>query len=300
MPELILFVVVMVAAGYVLRRSGRVRSESARELNLVVFYVTLPPLIFRAIHGATLRWSVLALPALAWGATAVGLALAALLARAGRLPGDRAGAAALALAFGNTTFFGYPVIHGFYGPAHLVLAVFYDLLGATIAANTVGALVASAAGGRGARLGPLVRRLAVFPPLWALGLGLALRGVPLPPMVDGVLERVGVATVPLIMLSIGLTLRFRDWREDWPLVAAVAVGRLVVVPAVIFVLARALDLPLAWRRVAVLQAAMPTMFFSLTLALLFGLRVPLVVNAIMLTTVASFATLPLWHLAVER
>ena len=45
---------------------------------------------------------------------------------------------------------------------------------------------------------------------------------------------------------------------------------------------------------------MPTMFYSLTLALVFGLRVNLTVNAIMFSTVAAFATLPLWRLLLSR
>jgi predicted permease len=141
----------------------------------------------------------------------------------------------------------------------------------------------------------MARRLATLPPLWALALGLALHGAPLPAAVDHVLDRIGVSTVPLMMLSIGMSLEVRHWRRDLGLVGVVTAARLLLVPAAIYGLTAALHLPPEWRRVAVIQSAMPTMFFSLTLALLFRLQVDLVVNVIVLSTVSSFVTLPLWH-----
>jgi predicted permease len=212
---------------------------------------------------------------------------------------DRAstGAVVLATAFGNTTFFGYPVILAFYGPDHLAPAVLYDLLGASIAANSLGVLVASVCGqGDGAAgLGSILRRFASLPPLWALALGLALRGVRLPDVLDQVLAHMGVATVPLIMLSIGMSLEVRHGRREWRIAGLVAAGRLLLVPGVVYAVTGALDLPLEWRRAAVLQAGMPTMFFALTLSLLFRLRVELALDTIVATLVVGVATLPFWR-----
>lgn len=295
MARLIPFVALVVAAGYLLRKLGLVRGEAARDLTQIVFYVTLPPLIFTNLHGGEVDLSMLAMPAVAWAHALVGLALGWGLARLTRLPPRRAGAVMLAAAFGNTTYFGYPVIQGFYGTSHLTLAIFYDLLGATIAANTLGVFTAARFGTGELHPSRILGRLLRFPPIWALGLGLVLRGVALPPLVLELLSRLGEVTVPLIMLSIGLSLELRHWRTAWPVVLAVAVLRLAVLPLLVLVGVRLVGLPTAYQQTAVLQAAMPTMFFSLTLALLFDLEVRIVVNAIMVTTLASFATLPLWH-----
>ena len=295
MLEVLVFFILMVAAGYGLRRAGLARPETAKDLNHVVFYLTLPPLIFLALHGATLSTSLLALPAIAWGVTLVALALGFLLARALRLPRPLGGALIVAMAFGNTTFLGYPIIQGFYGTEHLTLAIFYDLLGATLAVNTLGVVVASSMGGEPARVGAIARRLLLFPPIWALALGLLLHGVALPPLVETLLKRLGDLTTPVIMLSLGLTLQFRHWRQNVGLVGAIAVVRLAVLPALVLGATRLLGLPLPFQQAAVLQAAMPTMFFSLTLAMVFGLESTLVINAIMVTTLLGFATLPIWH-----
>jgi predicted permease len=141
----------------------------------------------------------------------------------------------------------------------------------------------------------MVRKLLIFPPIWALVLGLGLHSVRLPALVETMLARIGSLTTPLIMLSIGLSLRAAAWRSSAKLVGFAAAGKLVVVPALVLLAVNALGLPPDLKQAAVLQAAMPTMFFSLTLALLFALPVDLVVNAILATTLLSFATLPLWH-----
>ncbi|HEY9721157.1 MAG TPA: AEC family transporter [Oscillatoriaceae cyanobacterium] len=295
MLALVLFVVVMVAAGYVLRKIGLVQAESAKDFNHLVLYVTLPALIFMALYHAKLSWSLLYMPAIAWVVVLSGLALGYAIARALKLDRPDMGALMLVVAFANTTYFGYPIIQAFYGTQQLTLAIFYDQLGATLAVNTLGFLVASAMGESRVKLGQLLKRLLTFPPVWALVLGLGLHGVALPPLLTQLLEHVGDLTSPVIMFSIGLSLRFSAWRENLGLVAIATSCRLVLLPLVALALTRVLGLPLPFEQAAVMQAAMPVMFFSLSLALLFNLRLNLVVNTIMLSTVLSFLTLPIWH-----
>lgn len=296
MTELIAFVLLTIGAGYALRKSGLVHEGLAKDLNTLVFYLTLPALVFLALHRAELSWGVLAMPLVAWTMIGVALALGFAFARLLRLPKATAGAFMLALAFGNTTFFGYPIIEGLYGAQHLTLAIFYDQLGATLAVNTLGVALASRMGAGTADWRAFLKRLLRFPPIWALAVGLLAHGMPLPPLAEHLLDRLGGLTVPLIMLSIGLSLQFRHWREDLGLVTVVALGRLVVLPALVWLGVGLVGLPTAYQQAAVMEAAMPVMFFALTVTHLFGLPVRFMVNAIMLTTLLSFATLPAWHM----
>lgn len=284
----------MVCAGYVLRRVGLVRIEAAKDLNQLVFAFTLPCMIFLALQGATLSPSLLVLPALGWALSFVALGLGWAVARALKLPRHTAGAFLLSIGFANTTFLGYPLIQGIYGQGHLTLAIFYDLMGTTLAVNLLGVLVASAYGEAAASGKAIARRLLLFPPMWGLVLGLALHGVALPQGLTSLLASVGGLTTPLIMLALGVSLEFSHWRKDLGLVGLVAVGRLVVLPAIALLAVKALDLPIDYQQAVTLEAAMPTMFYSLTLAMVFGLESRLVINAIMVTTVLSVATVPLW------
>lgn len=295
MLEMLLFVLVTVGAGYTLRKAGLVRPEAAKDLNGIVFHLTLPALLFQAVYHIKLSWSLLSLPALAWGTVLVGMAFGWMLGRVMKLPPAAMGAAVLAIGFGNTTFIGYPIVEGFYGREHLGYAIFYDQLGNTLAINTIGTYVASRLGHGEGSLAASLKRLALFPPTWAVAAALLLNGTPLPAPLLMVIEKVGAITVPLMMVTLGMSLQFRHWREDLGVVAVASVARLVAVPAIAWAAARALGMPLAYQQAAVMEAAMPTMFYGLTLALLFNLRITLVVNTIAVTTVLSFVTLPIWR-----
>lgn len=295
MLELLLFVLVAIGAGYGLRKGGLVRPEAAKDLNAIVFHLTLPALLFLAVYQAQLSWSLLTLPGVAWIVVLIGMGIGWGLARAFKLPPAAAGALILAIGYGNTTFIGYPIVEGFYGREHLTYAIFFDQLGNTLAINTIGTYLASTMGGGSGSLRASLKRLAWFPPTWAVILGLLLNGHPLPGPALTLIDRLADLTVPLMMLTIGMSLQFRAWREDLPLVGVAAVARLVVVPLAAWGLARAFGMPLAYQQAVVMESAMPTMFYGLTLAMMFNLRLPLIVNTIMVTTLLSFATLPIWR-----
>ncbi len=300
MADLVALVLAMIAGGYALRKLGLLPEDAARHLNLIVFYLTLPALIFSALHRSELQWSLLWMPLVAWAACLLGLAIGWLTGRLLRLDDRTLGSWMLAIAFANTTFFGYPIIEGYFGTRHLTLAIFYDLLGATLAVNSAGALVAAKLGGGPVRTRELFGRLLRFPPLWGLVLGLGLHGVALPATLGNLLERIGDLTTPLIMLSIGLSLQFRHAARQWPLTLGATALKLVVMPALVWGLVLALGLPTDFRQAAVMEAAMPTMLYAFSLALLFGLELPLVLNTIVASIVLSFLTLPLWHWLLIR
>lgn len=296
MYELIATVTVFISAGYALRRLQLVRTEAAVDLNVLVFNVTLPALVFVALHRAALSPSMLLLPAIAMVTSLAGALGAWGLGRCLRLQKPLLGALILACAFGNTTYLGYPVVQGFFGDTALTLAVLYDLVGATVAINTVGILASAHFGTtHTVTAADSLRRLALYPAIWAMVAGLALHSVQIPPLIEHVAERVGQATSPLIMFSIGMSLRGSTLRQNWRLVGLATLLRVAVLPAVVLGVLLATGLRYDYIQVCVLQAAMPAMFSSLTLALVFGLDKVFAVNAIMVSTVVSFVTLPLWY-----
>jgi predicted permease len=73
-----------------------------------------------------------------------------------------------------------------------------------------------------------------------------------------------------------------------------------VLPALVFAALTAFGLDSDCRTVAVMQSTMPSVFYGLTLAMVFGLRSSLAANAIAVSkTLLSLATLPLWRLALK-
>ncbi len=340
MTEILSFVALMATSGYILRRTGLLSKEAPSDLSKLVFYFTLPALIFTALHDAQLQWTVAILPVAAWLVVGFGVLLGFILVKLLKLKGPDAGALMLTIAFGNTTFLGYPIIQGFYGNQALALAAFYDLFGAMLAANTVGVLigvstgrvtglpspsgqttsVTTAAPTEGAelvngeqpdksswrdaakaaninkrkQLWMALWRLLRFPPIWALIIAIALHSVVVPEGFSSILERIGLLTVPLIMLSIGLTLQFSNWKERLPVVAMIILCRLIVIPLVTWIVLEQTSLSLQYKQVIVLQAGMPSMFNSYLMGNLFGLNTNMIINTIFYSTVLSFITLPMW------
>ena len=282
--------------GVVLRATGIDAATTARDLTRLVLGLTLPCLVFAAVHAASPTRADLVLPALAWGMSIAALAGGDALARALKLPPARAGAFVLALAFGNTTYLGYPIVGGLFPPPQpqLALAILFDQLGATFAVTTLGAAYAGLASGRAPSVRQLATRLLVFPPLWALALGFLLHGLALPPAFASGLMAIGGFTVPLMLVTLGLAAPLAGWREGGGLVLAIAAVKLVAMPLAVFAAVTALGLPAPHRQAAVLEAAMPTMFYALALAVACDLDAALVGRAIVATTAASAIALPCW------
>ncbi len=300
MNEIVGLILLLAAGGYALRKFGLVRPDAARDLNQIILYLFLPALIFTLLHKAHLAWKVAAMPAMAWLAVGVGLLAAFLVGKLLRLPPALMATFLLTSAMGNTTFLGYPIVRGFYDQAHLTLAILYDLLGSTLAVNTVGMAIAGGASSRGMAPGAIARRLLAMPVLWALVLGLATRGIGIPAPVERLLEGVGNLTVPMSMVTMGLALRISHLRHRWRLVLASAGIKLMAIPVVVWMAARVLGLPLAFQQSAVLESAMPTMFYALNLAIFFDLDAAFVLGAIAVSSLLCMATLPWWFWLLGR
>ena len=124
----------------------------------------------------------------------------------------------------------------------------------------------------------------MFPAVWALLLALVMRSVPIPEVVGNGLALLASMVAPLIMLSVGLSLRFSELGRDVRAISVVSVLRLVVAPAIAFgigslVLGRGVPLS-----VTTLEAGMPTMMLTLVVGDRFGLDTDFIASAIFVTT----------------
>jgi predicted permease len=283
----------IVAVGAVLRLTGVLRREDARPINALIIYVGLPAFIFRAVHAAELRPDLWGVVAVAWIVFAVMAVVAWLVARALKLPRPMAGAFILATAFGNTGYIGYPITQALLGTRALPEAIFYDVFGTVGALVFVGLLVAQRFGdNEEARVNPL-RELVTFPAVIALAAALLLRPFAIPELVSSGLGLLASMVAPLIMLSVGLSLRFSTLGRAGGPLAVLSVLRLLVAPAIalgVGTLLLGAGVPL---RVAVLEAGMPSMMLTFVVGERFGLDTDFIASAIFVTTAASAVALPL-------
>jgi predicted permease len=286
-----------VAIGYVLRRSGLLAAEDARPLNSLLVYVALPALIFGTVHDATLDWSFAALPAIAWVVVVAGLAVSFAITRVLKLDGPRTGAFMLVAVFGNTAYMGYPVATALLGDAGLVRAIISDIFGNTIAIISLGTFVVSRFGEHGFKVNPL-REVLTFPPFIALAAALLLHSVTIPAGLSAWLDALGTLVVPMIMISVGLTLKPAALGGHLRPALLVAALKLVALPLLAWGLALlVLDDP-ASVRIAVLEAGVPSMMFTLIMGARLKLDVDFIASAILVTLMGAVVTIPLFQLLV--
>lgn len=290
-------VLAYVGLGVLLRVTKLLTPEDSKPLNTLLIYVALPALVFTTIQPTVPDGRLAILPGIAWLVVIAGIAIAWGLTRLLHLEGPTAGAFILVAVFGNTAYIGYPVASALLGDAGLVRAIFSDLFGNTAAIITLGALVASHYGEHELKVNPL-REILTFPPFIALALALVLRSVPVPEMVGSWLGVLGKLVVPLIMISVGLSLRPKSVGEHLSKIAAIAGVKLVVLPLLALAIGTLLTRDVSTLRIAVLEAGVPSMMFTLVFGMRFKLDIDLIASAILVTTVGAIVTIPLLQLLV--
>jgi predicted permease len=293
LARIVLTLLAMVGVGWLLRAARVLSADDATPIHAVIIYVGLPALIFQAVHPASLDPELAIVAVIAWVVFAVTAATAWLITRALRLPNRIAGGFILAGSLGNTGYIGYPVSQTILGDAGLVRAIFYDVFGTVGALLAVGLLIAQRYGDR---VGPRINILSEilrFPAVLALLAALALRPFPVPEAVSSGLDALASLVVPLIMISVGLSLQVKRLGERPLVLGALGAVRLLLAPLVALAIGGLLlDDPAAVRLVA-LEAGMPVMMLTIVIGARFGLDTEFLAAAVVLTTIASVATIPL-------
>lgn len=286
-------IITLISVGGIAKKFNLLEKEDTIKLNKIIINLALPALAFLAIRNAEISQSLLAVPLLAH-LTMLGIILVGLIcSRIFKLSKATTGSLLLTAALGNTAFMGYPVIIGAYGEEQLVKGVFYNELGTALFMFTLGSLIAAYHGKGEVSFRNIFLDMIKFPPLVALFLALITKPLPLPGFFLEALSYLSKMTIPLVMVSVGLSLDFKQIKQgSTPLFLAMFL-KLVLSPLLAYSLGGALVLdPAAWG-VSVLQAAMPVSMVSLSLAIKYDLDTDFASNIIFTSVLFSILTIPL-------
>lgn len=124
-------------------------------------------------------------------------------------------------------------------------------------------------------------------------------GVKFPEAVGTVLQRIGVAALPIGLLAVGAGLKLGGLRRGPWLGAALLGIRHVVLPAVGIGLGLALVLPDAQRHVVLLFAAMPTASSAYVLAARMGGDGAYVAGLVTVSTLLGMLSIPVWLVVLQ-
>lgn len=203
------------------------------------------------------------------------------------MPGRTRRAVMVATAIGNNGNMGLPISLFALGQIGLDQSVLIFLASVVVTFVIAPALFGSGEGVRGA-----VRAVLRLPAIWAIGIALAIRGtgVEVPLGLARGIELLSQATLPMILLALGVQLgsngRIRVTRP----IATAVLGRIVIVPALALGVGIALGLPALALQVLVLAAAMPTAVNAFLIAQEYDADVRTVAGAVTLSTFVSFGS----------
>jgi len=120
-----------------------------------------------------------------------------------------------------------------------------------------------------------------------------LTGWTLPPLIEVPLSMVGQATVPLALIVMGLGLAEYGIRDGWKISVAICVIKLIVLPLVVWILARLLGLPVMETRVVTLLSSIAIGANVYLMARQFKALEGPIASSLVLTTGLAAITTPL-------
>ncbi|MFP4006901.1 MAG: AEC family transporter [Spirulinaceae cyanobacterium] len=274
------------------------------QLGQFLFWFGVPVGIVAFLRRADLSGALWLAPVMAWIAIGLGALLAWLWVyqrpHKGGLIASKPfrGSFFLAAMFGNTGYLGFPIVLSLVGEKYFGWAIFYDLLGTTPGAYGLGVVMAALFGDRAAITSSLSLGIALFknPALWALGVGLWFRLVPLPSPVEQGLQTFAWTVISLSLVLIGMRLsRLQTWSNWQPAIAALGI-KMLLVPLGLGLILSVLGFSGSPHLVLILQMAMPPAFATLVLAETYDLDRELAVTALAMGSGGLLLLLPLWLL----
>lgn len=289
--EIILVPTLMILIGMLLKRANVLFRDHSSLLSKIVINISLPSLIFINIASANISHELIYPPIIAFGISLICMLIAIIYSRIRHYSKEKTWTIIILLSLMNTAFIGYPIVLGVFGNEGFLRAIFFDM---AIALMFVffGMMLSTFFGGNKKEV---LKNALKFVPLWAVMFGIIFNifNIPLGYVLKNSLTYLGNSTIPLIMLSLGLTINFADFKSYLSDTIFVSAVRLIVAPLLVYFLLLYLGVDDMILKVSVVESAMPTAMNALVLAITYDLDVELVSSVVFATTILSVLTLPL-------
>ncbi|ABR54325.1 Auxin Efflux Carrier [Methanococcus vannielii SB] len=300
--EIMYVIVFLILIGYFSRHFKILDEKDRMVLNKIVIYIAMPSTIFlsliKNVTPADLP-EFMKLPFIILISTLICAILAYFVGKRLKLDNKSLGGFILVSSVGNTGFLGYPVILGFYGTEGLLRAIFCDMA-AIFVSMFLGTYI-------GVRVSGIKKNVMLevitFPPLLTAILSVLLVLINfelsnLPKFMVMSLEYMSNATIPLIMLSLGLSLSPKAAKFGLTYGILASIFRMVISPLIAFPISESLLSNQLDKQVAVMQSAMPSAMMPLVFAVIYDLDVKLVASACFISTVISLGVLPIIYMLI--
>lgn len=289
----IIVILVMIFLGYFLKRINLLNIKDIDVLNKIAINVAMPCLIFSSLYGVDLSnisdLGILPIISLSVGAIS-GLIVFTILKMKG-FSKKRLWGAVIPVAIGNTAFLGFPMVLGVFGQTGLLRAIFYDM-GTLIMFLSLSVILMINFGGT---LKDVIKRILSFPVLWAVILGICFNmlNIPIGVIANNVIGYLAAAAIPIIMISLGLSLQFKGLKKNLKFAGLDVIVKLLIAPIIAFILVTLVGLSNMEYIIAIIESAMPSGMLTLILAVNYKLDFNIAADCVIFTTIFSLITFPI-------
>jgi malate permease and related proteins len=300
--EGMLSILIMVALGYVLTMKGWFPEENSKLIPKLVNNISLPSLMLWNLTSAFDKESLLSLlyglpvPFLSmFLCCLLGFVIAKLL----RIAPNRQGVFCTTFFCSNVVFIGLPVNLALFGDDGTPYLMLYFLANVFFC-WTIGNFLISKDGQQSdIKLLSIASIKNVFsPPLigFAAAIVIILLGLQLPDFVSNTAKYLGGMTTPLSLMYIGIIMFGVKWEnvsinKD---VIAILLGRFIISPLLVLLVAAFFPIPKLMEKVFVIQAAMPSMMLTAILAKVYDADTEYATLLTAITTVAAAIVIPIY------
>ena len=244
---IIVSIIVMILIGALSKKLGLLKENDVETLNNIVINIALPCMIFKVYMLITSLivgvLTYLLLNFLGWDKRKIWSLV-------------------IVVVLGNTGFLGYPITQGIFGNAGMIRAVFCDISTSIIFVVLSFILILIFDG----EIKVAIRKIVTFLPLWSIILGITFNifSIPITSVGSTVVTYLAGATIPLIMISLGLSLKIDGLKTGFE------------------------------HTIGFIEAAMSSAMLGLVLAVTYRLDWELTSDCIFTSTVFSLVTIPIF------
>ena len=285
----------LLAIGMLLKRVQIFPENTSQTLNLFVIYVSLPALVLMKVPELKFSQEVLVVAIVPWILLVFSAGLIIIAAKVFNWSRDILAALLLIVPLGNTSFLGIPMVQSFFGEQAVPYALIYDQLGSFLALAIYGSLILALFSQEQNKvtIKSVLMKIIIFPPFISLVIALMLSYTSLPQAYFNFLSPMAATLVPVVMIAVGFQLNLKlEAGQLQPFIVGLSV-KMLIAPALIFLLFLLFDLDGMIYRVTIFEAAMPPMISAGALAIMVNLAPKLTAAMIAYGIVFSFVTLPI-------
>ncbi len=296
----ILCLIIIISIGFYLTRIGWFNDSTSSLFSKLVTNISLPPLMIWTVTSSfdremilgSFKGIIIAFTSII-GCLILGYVIGKL-----AIPQNRQGTFQIMFSMSNTIFIGLPVNVALFGEKSIPYALLYYVANTTLF-WTIGIFLLAKDGETDSKGMMSLKTLKIIfsPPLLSFFIGviIVLTGIKLPSFISDTCKYLGNLTTPLSLMFLGITIHTLDLKKiNFSLdLFLLSIGRFIISPFLIFLLAYLVPIPSLMFKVFVIQAAMPIMAQTAVLAKTYDADFEYATIMISATTGLSLVIIPM-------